>query len=102
MNEEFRLRWLELDIERASWVLEMALEWREGAEGAESEIPPVLLEKFTQNLFADNVEADHTPLNPTEQLAAQLLGAASELKLKVPGGSELTLDRKSVKKLDKS
>ena len=100
--EEFRLRWLELDIERASWVLEMALEWREGAEGAETELPPVILERFTHNLFVDVNEAEKALLHPTEQLAAQLLGVAAEVKLKAPGGSELTLDRKSVKKIEKS
>lgn len=59
-NEEFRLKRHEIDLDRASWIVEMALEWRTDKEG---EIPVELIEKLSQNLFVENKE-DNTPLHP--------------------------------------
>ena len=49
-DEEFQLKRFELDIDRASWVVEMALEWKD-EKG--TEIPEELIERFTENLFKD-------------------------------------------------
>lgn len=96
-SEEFQLKRLELDLDRASWVVEMAMEWK-GEKG--SDIPAHLLDRLTTNLFSPTqVAQDH--LHPADQLASALLGSASEATLKLPGGSELKMDRKAIRDLDK-
>ena len=95
-NEEFRLKRMEVDIDRASWVVEMALEWRRDKEAGV--IPGPIIEGVTRNLFVDPLQT--TPRHPTEDLASALLGASSGLLLKLPGGTELRLDRKSLKKFE--
>ena len=92
-NNEFRLRQLQLDFERASWVVETAFEWK-GAEG--SAIPKELLEPISKNLFSpdENLRQD---VHPADQLASALLGTASAVRLK-SGDSELELDGKRLAK----
>lgn len=92
-NNEFRLRQLQLDFERASWVVETAFEWK-GAEG--STIPNELLEPISKNLFSpeNNIRED---MHPADQLASALLGTASAVRLK-SGESELDLDGKRLAK----
>lgn len=96
-NEEFRLKRLDLDIDRASWVVEMALEWK--AEKG-TEISEELLDRLTRNLFVDN---EQTPedLHPADQIASALFGASAAVKLKLGETGELTLDRKGINKLAK-
>jgi hypothetical protein len=94
-DEEFRLQRLALDFDRASWVVEMALEWKQEKEG---EFPRELVEKLTANLFAAG-NASEAQRHPAEELAAALLGASSSLKLPIPGGGELNVDRKGIKSL---
>jgi len=90
-SAEFLLKQFELDINRASWVVETAMEWRRDQQ---SEIPSSLLEGVTRNLFAyaDTSSQDHTA---ADDLASALVGNASQLKLKV-GDSELNFDRKGL------
>jgi hypothetical protein len=93
---EFRLRRLDLDIDRASWVVETAFEWKE-EKG--TEIPPELIDRLTRNLFvADEVDRRGVR-HPGEDLASALLGASSRLNVQIPGIGEATLDRKGVKQL---
>lgn len=94
-NEEFRLRRLDLDIDRASWVVEMAMEWKK--EKGE-EIPADLVARLTTNLFGDS-GGGQAPKHPFEDFAAALLQSSANLKLSLPGGGELNLDRKGMKKL---
>ncbi len=95
-DEEFRLQRLALDFDRASWVVEMALEWQQ--EKGEA-IPHELVDRLTANLFVSGASSEATR-HPAEDLAAALLGASSNLKLNLPGGAgELNLDRKSIKNL---
>lgn len=97
-QEEFRLKRMALDIDRASWVVEMAMEWKD-EKG--TEIPPNLLERLTARLFED--ESKQAPnLHPAEQLASALLGASSRVKLPLPGGGELELGSKGIKSLEQS
>jgi len=96
-DEEFKLKRYEIDLDRASWLAEMAFEWKK--EKGE-EIPTELIERLSRNLFAYE-EKESEPLHPSEQLAEAILGAASSVSLKVPGGAEVHLDRKSIKALDK-
>jgi hypothetical protein len=92
-DEEFRLQRLALDFDRASWVVEMALEWKDEKDQA---IPPELLERLTAQLF-EPTAASQDSRHPAEEFAANLLGAGSSLKLNLPNGQgELTLDRKAI------
>ena len=92
-DAEFGFKQLELDINRASWVVEMALEWK--AEKG-TEIPPELLDRLTQNLFAQISHGSTDPDSPPD-LASVILGSASTLKLKAGNGTEVELDRKGIK-----
>jgi hypothetical protein len=92
-NEEFRLKRMELDIDRASWFVEMAFEWKE--EKGE-EIPGELIERLTRGLFADN-RAEHR-VEPADSLANALIGAA-RFKVKLMDGTEAEYDRKGIEKL---
>lgn len=96
-QEEFRLKRLALDVDRASWVVEMAMEWRD-EKG--SELPKDLLDRLTSNLFEEADRKDE-PLHPADQLASALFGASSAAKLKLPNGSSVELDRKSVRQLQR-
>uniref|UniRef100_UPI0023AFFFAD hypothetical protein n=1 Tax=Sedimenticola hydrogenitrophicus TaxID=2967975 RepID=UPI0023AFFFAD len=96
-DEEFRLKQLELDIDRASWVVEMALEWKEERG---NEISPHLIEKLTENLFVQNA-ASEKATHPSEDLASAIINASSGLSLKIPGVGEVALDRRSIKNLKK-
>jgi hypothetical protein len=96
-DEEFRLKRLELDIDRASWVVEMALEWNE-EEG--KEIPAHLIERLTENLFKTQSETDHIK-HPSEDLASAIISASSGITLKIPGVGEVAIDRKGIRKIEK-
>lgn len=97
-NEEFRLKRLDLDIDRASWVAEFAFEWKE-QKG--TEIPEELLDRLSRNLFVDN-STPSDQLHPADQLASAILGTASSLELSVPGGGKIAIDRKGLQKLKKA
>jgi len=93
-DEEMRLKRLELDIDRASWVVEMALEWRDEKGG---EIPHELVERLSRNLFES--EASVQVRHPSEDMLASLLGASAGLTVRLPNVGEATLDRKGIAKL---
>lgn len=97
-NEEFRLKRHEIDLDRASWLVEMAFEWK-SEKG--TDIPMELINKLGQNLFEEE-KTEEQPLHPSDQLASAILGAASNVSVKVPGGAELSLDRKGINKLNKA
>ncbi|MFO0945611.1 MAG: hypothetical protein U1D30_06660 [Planctomycetota bacterium] len=92
-DEEFRLKRMELDIDRASWFVEMAFEWRE--EKGEP-IPLELIDRLTRGLFANESRRDS--VEPADSLVHALLGAA-HLKLKLPGGSEAEYNQRDVRKI---
>ncbi len=97
-TEEFRLRRLDLDIDRASWVVETAFEWKE-EKG--TEIPLELVDKLTRNLFVTE-ESDHRGVkHPGEDLASALLGASSRLNIQIPGLGDATLDRRGIREVKK-
>lgn len=96
-EEEFRAKALQLDIERASWVVETALAWKQERG---TEMPPALLDRISQNLFTDRTkpavsEAGSISLN-------ELLGSASKVRAKVGDHAELEFDRKGAQKLSQS
>lgn len=90
---EFKLRQFQLDIERASWVVETALEWKDSKGMA---IPNELLEPITRNLFSSSPE-QAKELHPADELASALIGSASMIRLKA-GDSEVELDGKRLRK----
>lgn len=96
-DEEFRLKRLDLDFDRASWVVEMALEW---SEENQEELPPELLERISAGLFT-TFEEEAPQLHPADQLASKLMGSAAEVTLDLPGGGKLRLDKKGVRELQK-
>jgi len=93
-EEEFKLKRLELDFDRASWVVEMALEWSDEKDGA---IPPELVDALTQNLFALESERGRAR-HPAEDVFATLLGASTELTVPFPGGAQLKYNGKGIKR----
>ena len=93
-DAEFMLKQYELDVRRASWVVEMALEW---AEEQETELPPGLLDHLARNLFVHPHQAHDEDETPTD-LPSLLFGAASRMNLKTPL-VDLEVDRKGLKGL---
>lgn len=86
---EFQLQQFQIDVNRANWVLESCLEW---FNETKTEIPPVLLEQFTKNLFIGENKHLEKVIHPSDELASALLGSASKLKLNV-GGNELEIKK---------
>ena len=95
-DAQFQTKQFEIDINRASWAVEAALEWK-GAQG--EQMPDVLLAGITKHLF-EVTAAENTEYSPLEALASSILGAASNLKLDV-NGNKLDLDRKSIREISK-
>ncbi len=93
-EEEFALKQLELDIIRASWVAEHALEW---AESKHDEIPEDLIERLSRNLFTSR-DQEGEEKTAAELLADALLGSAASANLKF-GENEVTVDRKGFLKM---
>jgi hypothetical protein len=96
-REEFELKRLGLDFDRASWAAELSSEWQDERKRA---LPDELLERVTQNLFSGRRESEE-PLHPLEYLDAAILGASAELEFQGPNGMKLRLDRKGLKALQK-
>ncbi|MCM0752025.1 hypothetical protein DEA98_14245 [Brucella pseudogrignonensis] len=96
-DTEFYLKQFELDIDRANWVVETALEWKEKQDRT---IPDALLGSISRNLFLKTDRDEDADMHPADYLASAILGRASALNLKVPGG-ELQLTGKDIKKLAK-
>jgi hypothetical protein len=94
-DAEFRLKRMALDLDRANWVVEMALEWRD-EKGTDA--PAILVDRLTADLFTDDGTRGAV-LHPSEQLANAIFGAATELRVPVPGGGEVRYDRKGMQRL---
>lgn len=94
-DEEFQLRRLELDVDRASWVTELALEYRD----EKGDVPAELLDRLSAGLFSPYVT--QAVKHPSQDLLSAILGASTSLKLALPGGIEANLNRGGVKQLQK-
>ena len=92
---EFELKQFQLDIDRASWLVETALEWK-ADEG--QPLPDALLNSLTRNLFShvDGVPTEHLKY-PADVLASALLGTASKTQLNI-GDSTLEFRGRKLKK----
>lgn len=93
-DAEFYFKQLELDLNRASWVVEIAAEWRE-KEGAE--LPKELLAQLANHLFTESGFAGDSA--DGESVLASILGGATTLKLDTPGGGKLEIGRTGIKKM---
>lgn len=96
-DEEFKLKQLEFDIDRAGWVFEMALDWKDEKD---TEFPEELMERLSRNLFVGKHETIPVK-HPNEDLASTLLDASSGLTLKIPGFGDVNLSRRNLKKFIK-
>jgi len=76
-------------------VVEVGLEWKE-EKG--SQMPDVFLDRLSQGLFTDFGQMRRAR-HPYEDFASTILGASSGMKVVLPGGGELSLDRKGIKQL---
>ncbi|MCO5153403.1 MULTISPECIES: hypothetical protein [unclassified Shinella] len=94
-DTEFQLKQFELDIDRASWVVEAALEWKLSQDRP---MPEHLLETISRNLFSKSEKDESADMHPADYLASAILGRASALNLKVPGG-EISLTGRDLKRL---
>jgi len=94
-DEEFRLKRMSLDIDRASWVVETAMEWEQQNKAP---IPALLLEQLSKDLFVAGPRSGPVR-HPAEDLAAAVLSASSSLKVNLPGVGEATLNRRGVQRL---
>jgi hypothetical protein len=97
---EFHLKKLELDMERASWVVETALEWTNATNAVP--MPNELLQSLTKNLFSEAKEEITPVVHPADQLASALLGSAASIKLKVGDTAEIGIDPKKLEKAESS
>lgn len=94
---ELELRKLYLDMERASWIVETAFEWKSSSSDNNAVIPDSLIGPITHNLFGETKkESDNN--EASDQLASALLGSAAAVKLKT-GDSEVSIDRKGLKNM---
>lgn len=93
-QSEFELKHFELDMERASWLVETSLEWKDAKGTA---IPAELLESLSNNLFSQDKEKIDPLHHPADQLASALMGSASSVKLKA-GDSSIEIDPKKLAK----
>jgi hypothetical protein len=96
-DAELNLKQFELDVDRASWVVETAMEWRTSQHGS---IPSYLLESISRNLFARRERERDDEMHPADYLASAIFGKASHAKISI-GGNELELDRRGIKALEK-
>ncbi|WP_145313096.1 hypothetical protein [Gimesia fumaroli] len=91
---EFELQQFNLDVNRANWVIESCLEWRKETQ---SDVPEVLLNSITRNLFKSNSNKEENVIHPADELASAIIGTSSKLKLNV-AGNEIELNPKKVPK----
>ncbi len=91
-QSEFELKHFELDMERASWLVETSLEWKDAKGTA---IPTELLESLSNNLFSGDKEKIDPLQHPADQLASALMGSAKSVKLKA-GDSSVEIDPKKL------
>jgi hypothetical protein len=95
-DAQFITKQYEIDINRATWAVEAALEWQRAQAG---EMPAALVSGITNHLF-ESERGESQEYSPLEALASSLLGSASSAEIS-SGGSKVSFDRKSLKNLSK-
>lgn len=95
-QEEFLLKRQEIDLDRATWAIELASEW---VDEKKRDIPEALVSKLTNNLF-EYQSHETKNLHPAEDLASLILGSSAKVRLKV-NDNEFELNRKGAQDLKK-
>ena len=98
-SEEYRLKRLDLDIDRASWLVEMAFEWKDERG---NEIPKHLVDNMGRNLFTTQDEGIEEIKHPTHEALSKVLGTLSSLQVQIPGLGEATIRRRGLAALRKA
>lgn len=94
---EFLIKKMELDIDRASWVVETALEWNHQVK---EPMPEGLMAGISRNLFDGSGKAADDAKTPADELASALFGsAATKIKLNNSGQAEVEIDPSKFAKL---
>lgn len=96
IESDDEIRRYQADFERASWVVETALEWRR--EQA-SQIPTALLEAISRRLFLIDQRAEAIDQAPVDLLASALLGSAAKVRLHTPM-ADVEIDGKQLRKAE--
>ena len=96
--EDFKLKQLELDVQRASWLVELHFESL--AAGDENRFPVELMERLSKNLFSSE-EYENESVTASDALASALIGSAGKLRLNI-AGNELEFNKKGLSKLAKT
>ncbi len=93
-NTEFKIKQFQLDIGRAYWLVETALEWNKIQN---TPMPEQLVGSLSKNLFGDEDKCEDVKL-PQEEIAKLLIDKTTQLKLNLPGG-EVSVSGKAIKDL---
>jgi len=96
-EEEFYMKRFELDIERASWLVEMVLEFVSEKGGS---IPDELVKTLSTNLFSNRNFEKVT--HPTEDVLNAFFKSLAGVSIGLPGGGSIDLDKKFGKELKKA
>ncbi len=80
-DEEFKLKRLDLDFDRANWLVELAMEWQNITK---SDVPAELVNKLSRNLFNAD-EAKDTDIHPAETFLSAIFGKAGSINVEFPG-----------------
>ena len=79
-DEEYRLKQLEIDIDRASWLVELLFESRRDKG---EELPAEVIQRFSRNLFQTHDSLEES-VSAADALASALMTSAAQVKLKLP------------------
>lgn len=85
---EFKLKQFELDLERASWLVETSLEFQ-NQKGVS--LPVDLQHSLAEGLFISNTKNNKKPIHPVDGVMRTLISSAKGIKLK-KGDLELDID----------
>ena len=96
-EEEFKAKQLELDLTRASWLVELYFE--SVAAGDSQGLPPHLIEQLSKNLFLTE-DSHHDSMTASDALASALVNSAAQLDLQLPGAN-VQLGKPGLKNLSK-
>lgn len=91
-DEEFRLKKFSLDLDRASWIAEMYMEWQNTTK---EQIPDQLVNKFSHNLFEENNQSNN------DNILSKILASSTEIDLNVPNIANVKYNSKGTNKLSK-
>ena len=81
---------MDLDIDRANWLVELAMEWKNITK---SEIPAELIEKLARSLFISE-QSTEIDIHPAETLLSAIFGKAGSINVEFPG--KLTMQRRDL------